>query len=1277
MTDLHRIERLTFAMEIAQEIDAEPLQDRLSRFAARRLKALLEESFADDKATVLEIDHLTLDLGDIPEDDLERVLETRLCEALGLAVEQARHDPARRHAGGSAPGRLPDGTGKPNHLKAPDEAASFAAGTGTSLRDLQFYLMHGRYPAAVKPGALDLAQLLSETLTRDPGTVINMLAQLRHHPGVVMRLSHVMERALHQALVQAAQAGGRADLERTLMTLPQTRLNPEVASGTSLPDIRRARDAGSDGSAISGPHYPRHQRPAPAPSDPLEPTQQNPVVRADTDHDVTPDHSTAQTAALSARDWALRLNHPEFSPQRIHASHSAALKDQLRSSSFRQLLNAALTRQGTDALHLLLLPDLAGFAHMVLLLADGAEGELKEQIEQASLIALAQDHIHWDATDWTFFVLEQASLQGDGKTILRRVTDLAQEKAHHQDRFSTVVQVLEALEENDIHATPPSGPESFRSPAQADAPASQPDPLPTSALEHAREIVRILQRPQGFESDALAERIRLATASPQGLIQLREILRSQDPDLIKTIIPHERTTQILTAMFSAADGAKDPKLATDMVLAGLLVWADQERQQGLRIDDSLAARIAPFLTTLAEVSGRPLSELAQQVSATLRNIPGGAPAQTGANAPEGGYGSDDGAAIQKTRPNPVSFRQSPDKAQPASQAVPTAQNWPPVLTREERQVLLSILDQMQAESSAGSGAGAISPKPARYTPLPPENAGVQRSSEPTISISHASRMDPPDFPPAPDAIQANQSQSAPDEDSSGRMPEDPGPQNQARDSPALTDWPILHPSAQSEQGILSAAGHEPDHAADPKSGHDSHAPIRAPQASPNASSDPEHVSSTSTDPEDDLSGLVALLHEAGFTVPRQALSYVLGNGAVMHDKNQAQEDRFARLAKAIGVSQDTLARRLARMVPQGLATLASVLDLPSLLPQATEAARDTVDPPVASLSTRTSRADMGGMRNPGNEHEPANGPSGQRARTDGAGNPEMPQKDRLQRNAQAGIISQPAAPDDPHGIRHQIIHALTGAGLNMDHATLSRLVCDADQTTGQVLPDRFANLIAALAARLGMAQEDLASRLNSTLAPTPPSPELAVLLNPKPSRKPDIATPEEIPFHTSMAGLALVHLFLPTFLERSGCLDGNALALPRNADRAAHLIAQLATGTTQNPEHDITLPKLLAGLAPEDPVSPGFVSNPDEDALADDLLRHVASQVSGLQNTTPDVLRDTFLMRHGQIGRDHPDAPLTLRVVKGPFDMLLEGVPWSYSLIKLPWMREALHVEWT
>ena len=53
----------------------------------------------------------------------------------------------------------------------------------------------------------------------------------------------------------------------------------------------------------------------------------------------------------------------------------------------------------------------------------------------------------------------------------------------------------------------------------------------------------------------------------------------------------------------------------------------------------------------------------------------------------------------------------------------------------------------------------------------------------------------------------------------------------------------------------------------------------------------------------------------------------------------------------------------------------------------------------------------------------------------------------------------------------------------------------------------------------------------------------------------------------------------------------------------------------------------------------------------------------------------SFLQRPGWLGRS--ERGWLLRVEPASFDLLLTSLPWTLSLVKLPWMPQPLHVEWT
>ena len=53
----------------------------------------------------------------------------------------------------------------------------------------------------------------------------------------------------------------------------------------------------------------------------------------------------------------------------------------------------------------------------------------------------------------------------------------------------------------------------------------------------------------------------------------------------------------------------------------------------------------------------------------------------------------------------------------------------------------------------------------------------------------------------------------------------------------------------------------------------------------------------------------------------------------------------------------------------------------------------------------------------------------------------------------------------------------------------------------------------------------------------------------------------------------------------------------------------------------------------------------------------------------------TFLRRFGLLREI--EGGFRLQVEPGPFDVLLERLPWGFAIVKLPWMREPLFTEWS
>ena len=156
------------------------------------------------------------------------------------------------------------------------------------------------------------------------------------------------------------------------------------------------------------------------------------------------------------------------------------------------------------------------------------------------------------------------------------------------------------------------------------------------------------------------------------------------------------------------------------------------------------------------------------------------------------------------------------------------------------------------------------------------------------------------------------------------------------------------------------------------------------------------------------------------------------------------------------------------------------------------------------------------------------------------------------------------------------------------------------------------------------------------------------------------------------AGLVLLHPFLPAFFEELNVVKNGRMV---KQQRAVHLLQYLATGHAATPEFELPLNKLLCGLPLNEPVTVGIHLTKKEKTEAKNLLEAVIRHWNILKNTSPEGLQGAYLCRTGKLSRQR-NEDWQLQVEGKGFDVLLADLPWSISMIKLPWMEGMLWVEW-
>lgn len=172
-------------------------------------------------------------------------------------------------------------------------------------------------------------------------------------------------------------------------------------------------------------------------------------------------------------------------------------------------------------------------------------------------------------------------------------------------------------------------------------------------------------------------------------------------------------------------------------------------------------------------------------------------------------------------------------------------------------------------------------------------------------------------------------------------------------------------------------------------------------------------------------------------------------------------------------------------------------------------------------------------------------------------------------------------------------------------------------------------------------------------------------------RDSDVETSLQVP----NAGLILLSPFLHLFFEKCELLHSDGKWMNQQSKiKAIHLLHYLSFGDEICHEGLLVFNKILMGWPIQLAVPLNIKMSDQERTEATQLFEAVVGYWSVLGHTSVDGLRESFVRRNGRIGEQ--EHGYLLRVEPRSYDLLLESLPWSFSVVKFPWMRKTITTDW-
>ena len=158
------------------------------------------------------------------------------------------------------------------------------------------------------------------------------------------------------------------------------------------------------------------------------------------------------------------------------------------------------------------------------------------------------------------------------------------------------------------------------------------------------------------------------------------------------------------------------------------------------------------------------------------------------------------------------------------------------------------------------------------------------------------------------------------------------------------------------------------------------------------------------------------------------------------------------------------------------------------------------------------------------------------------------------------------------------------------------------------------------------------------------------------------------------AGMVIAAPYLPQLWNMLGLIEGGQFKDAQSAEIAIHLLQFMTDESTESPEYELVLTKILCGIETDMPIGQRIDITAKERQAIEGLIKGMIENWKSIGQTSVAGFRESFFQRRGRLALK--DDAWHLKVEQRAFDMLLDSIPWGFATIKHPWMERVVYVKW-